>query len=149
MKKYILVVLVSVSFLYSCNNVNVQRKNTITDKTEAEKVLNVYFENLKFDKKEDNLKLFSNSFYDKISKEDFQKDSGIVDIKLGKIKDKKLLKWETNIVDGTNPKSEYLFIYDVERENYNSKETFYLLKEATDSIKINSYQVESDGLLKE
>ena len=147
--KKILLVLVSVSFLYSCNKLNVQRKNTITDKIEAEKVVNLYFENLKFDKRDDNLKLFSNSFFDKISKEDFKKDSGIVDIKLGKVKDRKLLKWETNIVDGTNPKSEYLLIYDVQRENYNSKETFYLLKEATDSIKINSYQVESEGLLKE
>ncbi len=148
MRKVILV-LVTLSFLYSCNNLSVQRKNTTTDKVEGEKVVNTYFENVKLDKGDDNLKLFSNLFFEKISKEEFKKQSGIVDIKLGKVIDKKLLKWETNIVDGTNSKSEYLFIYNVTRENYNSKETFYLIKEATDSIKIYSYQVESEGLLKE
>jgi len=147
--KNLILILVTLSFFYSCNNLNIKRQNTTTDKVEGEKVVNNYFDNLNLNKVDDNLKLFSSVFFDKISKEDFKKHCSIVDIKLGKVIDRKLLKWETNIVDGTNPKSEYLFIYDVEREYYNSKETFYLTKEATDSIKILTYQVASDGLLTE
>lgn len=137
------------SFFYSCNNLNLQRKNTTSDKIEGEKVVNIYFDNIKSDKENDNLSLFSNAFFEKVSKEDFVKKRSAVDIKLGKVLDRKLLKWETNIVDGTNPKSEYLFIYEVEREKYSSIETFYLIKESTDSIKVQSYQVESEGLLRD
>lgn len=118
-------------------------------KIEGEKIVNTYFDNIKSDKEDDNLSLFSNAFFEKVSKEDFVEKRNAVDIKLGKVLDRKLQKWETNIVDGTNPKSEYLFIYEVEREKYNSIETFYLIKESTDSVKVQSYQVESEGLLGE
>lgn len=146
MKKLTLLVLL---IAFSCNKVNTLRKNTESDKIEGEKITQIYFDNIKLEKPSDNLKLFGKDFLAKISKEDFIKQSSIVDVKLGKVIEKNLLKWETNIVDGTNPKSEYLFIYDVKREKYNSKETFYLTKEPTDSIKIHTYNVESEGLLKE
>lgn len=144
MKKLILLGLL---ITFSCNKFNTQRKNTESDKVVGEKITQIYFDNIMQEKQDDNLRLFGKEFLAVISKVDFIKQSNIVDTKLGKVLERKLLKWETNIVNGTNPKSEYLFIYDVVREKYNSKETFYLKKESTDSIKIQGYNVESEGLL--
>lgn len=140
------IILLGLLITFSCNKVNMQRKNTESDKVEGEKITQIYFDNIKLEKPDDNLRLFGKEFLAQISKEDFIKQSNIVDAKLGKVVERNLVKWETNIVDGTNPKSEYLFIYDVTREKYNSKETFYLIKETTDSIKIHTYNVESEDL---
>ncbi|SFO09310.1 hypothetical protein SAMN05421741_1202 [Paenimyroides ummariense] len=147
MKRLLILAILSLSF--SCNNLNVQRKNTERDKVEGEKVLNTYFDNLASNKREDNLKLFSEVFFEKTPKDTFLKQDSIVGLKLGKIIERNLLKWETNIIEGRRAISEYVFIYDVKREKYNTKETFYLIKEPTDSIRIHTYQVESEGLLAE
>ena len=137
------------SMSFSCNNINVQKKNRENDKVEAEKVLNIYFDNVLANSKKKNLQLFSKAFFEKTPKDVFFKQHNAMDERLGKVIGRSLAKWETNIVKGTKPVSEYFFVYDVERENYNSKESFYLVKEPTDSIKINSYKVESEGLLTE
>ncbi|HLU85338.1 MAG TPA: hypothetical protein VKZ45_07680 [Vicingaceae bacterium] len=147
MKRLLMLAILSISF--SCNNLNVQRKNTESDKAKGEKILNTYFDNLASNKRDDNLKLFSEVFFEKTPKDVFLKQDSLVDLKLGKILEKSLLKWETNIVEGRHAISEYLFVYDVKREKHNAKETFYLIKDPTDSIKIHTYQVESEGLLTE
>lgn len=147
--KRLLLMSIILSMSFSCNNLNVQKKNRESDKGEGEKVLNIYFDNILSNNKEKNLQLFSKAFFEKTPKDVFFKQHNVVDERLGKVIGRSLEKWETNIVKGTKPVSEYFFVYDVERENYNSKESFYLIKEATDSIKINSYKVESEGLLTE
>ncbi|WLD24299.1 hypothetical protein NU10_02545 [Flavobacterium dauae] len=148
MKRLLLMSLI-VSVSFSCNNINVQKKNRESDKKEGEKVLNVYFENVLSNNMEKNLQLFSKGFFEKTPQDVFIKRHISMDEKLGKVIGRSLTKWETNIVKGTKPESEYYFVYDVKREKYNSKEFFYLIKEPTDSIKINLYKVESEGLLTE
>lgn len=63
---------------------------------------------------------------------------------LGQIKDQILETCETNIVEGSNPISEYLLVYTIKRTKFNSKETIHLEKE-NGVIKITSYNVQSDG----
>lgn len=132
----------------SCkNDFYVQRKNNESDKREGEKITGTYFDNILLEKPKENLKLFSEEFFKQTSKEDLWKQFQFIEEKLGEITSKEIQGWETSVVTGTNPKSEYLFIYNVEREKFNSVETFYLMKEPNDSIKIYSYKIESKGLL--
>lgn len=147
MKKYIYLVLIFFLIISCKNDFYVQRKNNDSDKREGEKITGVYFDNVFLGKPKENLKLFSNEFFKEFSKEDLLKQSQFIDEKLGKITSKEIQTWETSIVTGTNPKSEYLFVYNVEREKFNSIETFYLMKEPNDSIKIYSYKIDSKGFL--
>lgn len=133
----------------SCkNDFRIEKKNSNSDKRDAEKVMDVYFDNLLLDKQNDNLLLFSKEFFKVSSKEKMIEENEFIQNKLGKVLGKELKHWETSVVSGTNPKSEYLLVYNINREKYNSSETFYLIKEKSDSIKIYSYKIESEGLLK-
>lgn len=147
MKKYFWLVLITASIVSCKNDFYVQRKNNETDKREGEKITGVFFDNVLLEKPKENLKLFSEEFYKQTSKEDLWKQFQFIEEKLGEITSKEIQSWETSVVTGTNPKSEYLFIYNVEREKFNSVETFYLMKEPNDSIKIYSYKIDSKGLL--
>lgn len=147
MKKYFWLVLITASIVSCKNEFYVQRKNNDSDKREGEKITGTYFDNILLEKPEENLKLFSEEFFKQTSKEDLLKQFRFIEEKLGKLTSKEIQVWETSVLNGTNPKSEYLFIYNVEREKFNSVETFYLMKESNDSIKIYSYKIESKGLL--
>lgn len=143
-------ILITVLFLIICsckNDFYIEQKNKESDKREAEKVMDVYFDNLLLDKEKDNLLLYSKEFFTVSSKEKMIEENDFLKNKLGKVLGKELKHWETSVVSGTSPKSEYLFIYEIQREKYKSTETFYLVKEKTDSIKIYSYKIESEGLL--
>lgn len=66
--------------------------------------------------------------------------------KLGTIDNIQLDHWETQVTTGTNPNSNYALYFVVNRSKYLSKETFSLMKE-NGEIKINGYNVVSDGLM--
>src|SRR5690606_3193724 len=118
------------------------------DRIEGEKITNAYFDNLLLDEYERNVSLFSQGFFEHISKEHYIHKCSFVESHLGKIVSRKLSKWETNVIEGAINKAEYIFIYDVNRDNYSSTESFFLIKDfATDSIKIHRYNIESEGLL--
>ncbi|MFV0305967.1 MAG: hypothetical protein ACK5IC_10860 [Moheibacter sp.] len=134
--------------LISCKNeFTIQRQNDEDDKREGEKVMDNYFDNILLEKPSENKLLYSEAFFKESSKEELQQQNQFIEEKLGKIEGKTLQHWETFVVTGTSSKSEYLFVYNVEREKYNSVETFYLMKEPSDSIKIHSYKIDSKGLL--
>src|SRR5690606_10668716 len=67
------------SMSFSCNNINVQKKNRENDKVEAEKVLNIYFDNVLANRKEKNLQLFSKAFFEKSPKDVFFKQHNAMD----------------------------------------------------------------------
>lgn len=147
MKKYFWIVLITFS-IFSCkNDFYIQRKNNESDKREGEKVTGTYFDNVLLERPDENLKLYSDEFLEQTSKEELLKQNQFIEEKLGKVTSKEIQGWETSVVSGTDPKSEYLFVYNVEREKFNSIETFYLMKDANDSIKIYSYKIDSKGLL--
>ena len=64
--------------------------------------------------------------------------------KLGAIDNFRLNHWETQVVTGTNPSSNYALYFVVSRQKFSSRETFILTKEEGE-IKINGYQVDSEG----
>lgn len=147
MKRQIFIVIAMI-FVFSCKNeFTVQRKNNQSDKREAEKVMDKYFDNLLLDKENENLVLYSEEFFKKGTKEQMAEQEKLIKNKLGKVLGKELKHWETSVVSGTSPKSEYAFIYEIQREKHSSLETFYLIKEESDSIKIHTHNIESEGLL--
>ena len=132
----------------SCNNVNFQRFNEEEDRIEGEKITNAYFDNLLLGDYERNVSLFSQGFFEHTSKEHYIHKCSFVENHLGEIVSRNLAKWETNVIEGAINKAEYIFVYDVVRENYTSTESFFLIKDfTTDSIKIHKYNIESQGLL--
>ena len=133
-----------ITFIGAGCNFNATYKNREADKQDAEKITSKLYSYIDSGKYNQTHELFSEKF---LAVTDTAKLNQIFTTtyeKLGKIKDRKLQRWETVVVKGTTPISEYLLIYDVSREKYKSIETIRMLKEK-DIIKIISYNVNSDG----
>jgi len=143
-KKSFLLVLTLVS-LTSCN-FNSFYTDRKSDKEDAESVTTKFYYLLRDKKYQDTYKLFSPRFLEITNESKIKDIYDASDNKLGSIKDQNLISWKTNIVEGSNPKSEYLLVYEVKREKFISKETIRLEKE-NDTIKILAYNVQSDGFL--
>jgi hypothetical protein len=143
-KKTILILFIS-TFITSCtfNSSYVDRE---VDRQEAERVTVKFFYLLHEKKFNETHSLFSPRFMEVTNKEKLNQLFQASEEKLGSVKDQSLESWNTNVVKGTNSKSEYLLVYNVKRTKFNSKETLRLEKE-NDTIKILYYNIESEGLL--
>lgn len=140
-------VFVFILILFSCKKeLNFTLHNSDSDKREAEKVTAAFYDNHLLNRMDQNTRLFSDAFYKEITKEELVNFLHDMDAKLGKVKGKELDSWETKVVSGTSAKSEYLLVYKVEREKYPSVESFYMVKDDNDSIKILYYNLNSKGL---
>lgn len=118
--------------------------NREADKEEGEKVVTQFYELLKSKNYQETYKLFNKKFFDVT---DTQKLNYMYDIsfeKLGNIERFHIERWETQAIIGTDPQTDYLFLCEVKRTNFVSKETITLTKE-NDVIKIVGYLVNSDG----
>jgi hypothetical protein len=136
--------LLFLSFMLSCN-FNTTSSNSESDKREGEEIthkLYYYLETTDFKKAEH---LFSEKFFEVTDREKLQKIFSQTQDQLGNIQNFSLLEWNTFVVKGSNPKSEYLFLYQVEREKKPSVEKIGMIKE-NDSIKIVSYHIQFDFL---
>lgn len=132
--------------LFSCH-FNSTYNNREADKQDGEKAIAVFYELLKSKSIEETYRLFDRRFFEVT---DTQKLNEIYDIsfsKLGNVESYDIEKWETQAVVGTDPKTNYVFLLNVKRSSYVSKETVTLQKE-NDEIKIISYHVNSDGFLR-
>lgn len=144
MKKKLFLSLIFALFLISCN-FNKTSINRESDKIDAEKVteeLYSYIKKKDFTRAE---KLFSDQFYAVTNRaglhDIFQKTNKT----LGDYEGRELLDWKTNIIVGTNSKSEYFFVYEVKYQKFKAKETIVMFKEDDGVIRIVSYNVSSDG----
>jgi len=133
--------------LISCN-FNKTSINRKSDKIDAEKVTDELYSYIKkkdFTRAE---KLFSDQFYAVTNRaglhDIFQKTNKT----LGDYEGRELLDWKTNIIVGTNSKSEYFFVYEVKYQKFKAKETIVMFKEDDGVIRIVSYNVSSDGFSK-
>ncbi|MBP2619398.1 hypothetical protein [Chryseobacterium jejuense] len=138
MKKYILIFITF--FLISCN-FNSTSQNREEDKKEAEKITERFYYFIKKNDKENAIELISKNLFKVTPKEKFSQILGSCSSECGEIKSYSLNHWETFVVKGTNPRSEYVLVYDVNRTIKNTKEKFTLKKE-NDSIKILGYNIE-------
>jgi len=148
--RYGLFILVLVCIVTACkHNFYTQRKNDLSDKREAEKVMGLFYGNLILEQKEENIKFYSEKYLEVSDQNEINRQTEVIENKLGKVIGKELKSWETSVVTGMNPKAEYLLVFDVEREKHNSVETYYLMKDPDDSIRIYSNSIDSKGFLME
>lgn len=133
-------------FIVSCR-FNSTYNNREEDRQDGEKTIAQFYELLKNQDYKGTYRLFDKRFFEVT---DTQKLNEIYDItfeKLGNVERYDIEKWETEAIVGANSKTNYVFLLNVKRSNYVSKETVTLLKEK-DGLKIISYHVNSDGLFK-
>ncbi|OUD35316.1 hypothetical protein [Flavobacterium sp. FPG59] len=145
-KNYLSIFLLSIS-LSSCN-FNNHHTNRPLDKEEVERVTTKFYYSLRDKKYKETHSLFSTRFLEVTDTSKIDKIFQGSDEELGEIKDQILETCETNVVEGSNPISEYLLVYKVKRTKFDSKETIHLEKE-NGTIKILSYNVQSDGFFEQ
>ncbi|MFN4027878.1 MAG: hypothetical protein ACK4IZ_10565 [Flavobacterium sp.] len=143
MKNNFLFLLITFLLFSSCSY-NRQYQNRKTDKEEAERVTVKLYYLLRDKKYKESYALFSPRFLEVTDTVKLREIYNVCLEKLGEIKDQSILSWETNVVEGSNPKSEYLLIYTVKRSRFEAKETIRLEKE-NDTLKIIAYNIQSKG----
>lgn len=149
MKNFKLIfLLLLLNMLFGCNfNANVSYENEEKEKDEAQSVIALFYMYSNKNDMVNTVNLFSDSFFKITNKQELRDFLNYKKIKLGDFKDYSLKDWKTNRVKGTNPKTEYLLIYDVKYSTYNAIETISLIKEGG-QVKIFGYNVDSIGLKK-
>ena len=145
MKKFCTCILLISVTLSSCN-FNSHYTDRPQDREEAERVTVKFYYLLRDKKYSEAHSLFSPRFLEVTNDSRLDELFKSSDDQLGEIQDQTLETWKTNRVDGSNPISEYLLIYNVKRTKFNSRETIRLEKEK-DEIKILAYNVQSEGFL--
>ncbi|MBD3581932.1 hypothetical protein [Flavobacterium selenitireducens] len=131
------------SFLVSCQ-FNSTNSNREQDKVEAEAVSENFFKVLSTKDYAKTLPFFSENFFAVATKDELLKFYARNDSILGDMQERKLREWNTTVVSGTNPRSEYVLVYDIKRTNYMSEEIVTLEKEQ-ETIKILGYRVNSEA----
>ncbi|EJL73880.1 hypothetical protein [Chryseobacterium populi] len=145
MKKIYLLI---ISFLLISCSFNQTFSNRESDKNDAEKISKKFYWELRYGANYDKIySLFSNKFFEVTPKETLDKMNTISQNEIGPIIEYNLVKWETFVAKGTNPRSEYVLIYDVKREMGKTQETFSMRKE-NGIIKIVGYRINQDLLNK-
>lgn len=142
--KYIYLFLISF-LLISCS-FNQTFSNRESDKKEAEKIPQKFYWEFRYGSNYDKIyDLFSEKFFEVTSKEKLNEINTVTQNEFGTIEDYNLVKWETFVMTGTNPRSEYVLTYDVKRSIGKTQETFSMRKE-NGTIKIVGYRVNHDLL---
>ena len=137
----------SLLLLFSSCNYSRQYINQTEDKEDAEKVTNHYYDFVLQQQFDSIVKLCSQHFLEHTDEERFKKILNKTFDKLGALKKTDLIHWETRRVIGSNPLSEYYFIYESTYERSIAKEQFRLVREEDSVIRIISYQINSDRFL--
>ena len=147
MKTKIIYILLTSFLLVSCN-FNQFYKDRESDKADGEKIPQKFYWEIRYGGNQDNIfKLFGEKFFSVTSKEKLTELLNVTG-QIGPVEEYNLSHWETMVVKGSNPKSEYLFVYDVKRGTEKTQETFTLEKDENGDIKIVGYRVNQDMLNK-
>jgi hypothetical protein len=124
------------------------RINREKDKKAAEELVGIFFENEQQNRPEANLQLFSKQFYKATSPQKLSQIFTKRNQLLGKLQRIELAAWETKVVSGTDPSSQYVLQYKNKYEKGDATETFSLLRDENDAIRINGYRLNSDAFLR-
>ncbi|WP_333596754.1 hypothetical protein [Chryseobacterium flavum] len=141
MKKYILIL---ISFLFIGCSYDKIYENRESDRQEAQKIANKFYSLIKQNNREEAFKLFNQ---ETTSKEKFNLVLDKIESENGQIQDESLINWETYIIKGTNSKSDYLLVYQVNRSITNTQEAF-IMQKIDGTIKIEKYKINIDLLQK-
>jgi len=135
------------TILNSCS-FNSSVSNRKSDEADGEKVTDQFFKLIKDKKYDETYKLFSNKFWTITTKDKMAAIFQMTQNKLGDLQSIKIYKWETKVVNGTNPSAAYAFAYKNKYSKYDAIETLRLAREGNGSIKIFSYSINSKGFFK-
>ncbi len=116
--------------------------NRESDRDEAEKITNKFYEDLKANNYDVLDTLFSQEFFQASPKDSLLKFLNSMHKALGDITADSVIDWKTKITRGTVDSSDYRFLYAVKRTKHNSKETLRLVKVPSGKIKIVYYHVD-------
>ncbi|KMQ59626.1 hypothetical protein ACM40_15955 [Chryseobacterium sp. BLS98] len=141
MKKSIQIFLVLI-LMISCNY-NETFSNREQDKQDAERVIKKFYASIKENNKESTIKLFSKKFFLITNKQQLNEMINWTNEKGGTISNYTLSNWQTLVIKGPNPKSDYSLVYYIKRDSINTQEIFSLQKE-NDTIKIVGYKINLD-----
>lgn len=131
--------------LVSCN-FNKTYSNRQSDIEEAKKISDKYYWEVKYGSNEDEIfKLFSDAFFEATDKDKLREIIHVTNTKIGKIEGQDLIKAESFIVEGSNPKSEYVIFYNVTRTDGKTQEKISMRKE-DGIVKIIGYNINQDLL---
>ncbi|MCU7618071.1 hypothetical protein NZ698_12745 [Chryseobacterium sp. PBS4-4] len=143
MKKILL--FVTLTLFVSCS-FNQTFSNRESDRDEAAEISKKFYWELSFGGNQDDLyNLFGEQFFEVTSKDKLNQMNLVSQNEIGQVQDYTLVKWETLVVKGSNPRSEYVLTYDVKREKGKTQETFSMNKKEGE-IKIVGYHI-NQGLL--
>jgi len=142
------IIFVFILLLLNSCNFNSTYLNREEDKNDAEKIANQYYNFIKAKNYEATYGLFNNEFWKVTSKEKLKELFIATQNKLGGLDTITLDHWETKIVKGTNPSSEYVLYYLNKYQKYTAKETLRLIKNESDKIQIIAFNVNSEGFMK-
>ncbi len=131
-------------FAFTSCQFNSTNQNLPADREEAEAEIAKFHKLLDQKNYKKTVTFFSPKFLEVTNKAELFNIYKVSDSLLGKVEHREVEKSETKVVNGSNPRSDYFFVYDAKRENFGSKEYFVLAKE-DGKIKILTYRVQSEG----
>jgi len=132
-------VLLIVAGFSSCS-MNTTYNNRESDKQDAERVAEQLYHFLKANEPQKAMSLFSPKFFSATDTNRLYQLLDTAKIVNGSIESYILANWQTNIVKGTDTRSDYVLVYVVRRERKDTQETILFEKEG-ESIKITGYNM--------
>jgi len=141
-------IFVLVLLIFSSCNFNSTYLNREEDKNEAKKTADKYYDFIKAKNYEATYKLFDEEFWKVTPKEKLKEIFTATQSKLGDLDTVTLDHWETKVVKGTDPSSEYVLYYLNKYQKYTAKETLRLIKNENDKIQIVAFNINSEGFIK-
>lgn len=138
------IVLFSLLLINSCT-CNSIYNNRLQDKYEAQSVTEGFYGLTKLNDYNEIYSLLSDQLSAKSDTAQFFKQLKNLDSLYGKIDSTSVVNSQTNVVEGTNPHSNYVLVYYVRRPKLTSKETFALTREKG-QLKIYNYNIEQNVL---
>src|ERR1700743_1402067 len=144
--KYIKLAVIAILFgiIHGCTY-SASYLNRDQDKQEGKKVTDQLFDDLKNKNYDATFGLFSKKFFDVTPKDKLKNIFTFTQDKLGDLKSSEVFKWQTKIITGTNPSSDYEFLFKNRYQKYPAEVDIILAKDSGGKVKIISYRINSDG----
>lgn len=120
-------------------------QNREKDKIAAEKTPQKFYTSLERQSFEKTESIFSKKFFEKTDKSKIKLMIEQSTNDYGKVLHYNLSHWESFVVEGSNPKGEFIFVYDVEREKLKTQE-YFTMEKVNGEIKIVGYRINIDPL---
>jgi len=135
------IILLSIlTIVFAGCNFNTTSTNNEYDRKDAEKITNKFYHYLDMNDFKKAETLFSEKFFEVTDRDQLQKIFEKTVEDCGTLTNFELQDWNTLVVKGSNPKSEYVLLYKVSRKKKDTMERVSMMKE-NDSIKIVGYHL--------